>query len=102
MFIIGALLADVSLRAVLGGLDVYYMSLIKLVAAPLACFEALKFAGADRTLRYVCVLLVAMPTASMIGIFAERYDGDKATASRAAFLTTVLSLVTIPLILNNI
>lgn len=102
MFIIGALLADVSLREVLGGLDVYFMSLIKLVAAPLLCFGALKLIGADPTLAYVCVLLVAMPTASMIGIFAERYDGDKATASRAAFLTTVLSVVTIPLILNNI
>lgn len=99
MFIIGALLADVRLREVLTGWDVYYMSMWKLILAPLMCFGALRLASVDQTITYLCVLLVAMPTASMVGILAERYNADKAAASRSAFITTVLSLVTVPLLL---
>lgn len=102
MFIIGALLADVALKDVLRGWDVYYMSVLKLIIAPLLCYGGLRLIGADQTVTYLCVLLVAMPTASMVGILAERYNADKAAASRSAFITTVLSVVTIPLLLAHL
>lgn len=102
MFIIGALLADVRLNEVLTGWDVYYMSVWKLILAPLMCYGVMRLMGTDQTITYLCVLLVAMPTASMVGILAERYNADKAAASRSAFITTVLSVVTIPLLLAHL
>ncbi|CUH96600.1 putative membrane protein [Propionispora sp. 2/2-37] len=102
MFIIGAMLADINLEDVFKGFDVYYLSLIKLIIAPIFSFAILDLIDADKTLTYLCVILVAMPTASLIGVFAEKYNGDKSTASRCAFLTTVLSIITIPGILSII
>jgi predicted permease len=40
-----------------------------------------------------------MPVAVTCGIIAERYDGDTALASRAIFTSTLLSLLTLPLVL---
>ena len=100
MFIIGSMLADVHPRDIFRGLDVYYVAIIKLIIAPLLCLLAFKALHVDRTLTGVCVALIAMPTASIIGVFAERYNSNAATASRCAFLTTILSLLTLPLILS--
>lgn len=102
MFIIGSMLADVKPRDIFLGFDVYYLSVIKLIVAPVVCYVGLRAAHADHLLTAVCVVLIAMPTASIIGVFAERYEADPDTASRCAFLTTVLSLLTLPCILSRI
>lgn len=102
MFIIGAMLADVELRDVLASLDVYYLSIVKLLVAPILCLLLLRLWGADPLLTGVCVVLVAMPTATLVGVLAEKYDGDRSLASRCAFLTTVFSLLSIPAVMHGI
>lgn len=99
MFIIGAMLADVKLKEVFKGLDVYYMNFIKLIAAPMLVYFILKLLGTSNIVLCICVILVAMPTGSLVGVFAERYNGNKAVASKCVFLTTVLSMITIPAIM---
>lgn len=98
MFVIGSMLADAKIRDVFTGLDIYYLSLIKLIVAPLLCYVLIRCFIDDPTLLKILVLLVAMPTASLVGIFAEKYDGNRQAASLCAFITTVLSMITIPFI----
>lgn len=100
MFIIGAMLADVSVKDVFKDLTIYYVNFIKLIAAPILIYFVLKFLDADKTLLYICVILVSMPTASLIGVLAERYNVNKAIASKCAFLTTIMSLFTIPAVMS--
>lgn len=102
MLIIGAMLADVKLKDVFKGFDVYYLNFVKLIVAPLLVCAMLKILGSDKTLLEICVILVSMPTASLIGVFAEKYNSDKVTASKCVFLTTVLSIVTIPIVVSVI
>ncbi|MBX4265009.1 AEC family transporter [Clostridium estertheticum] len=102
MFIVGSMLADVKLKDVFKGLDIYYVNFIKLIVAPLLTYFVLNLLGANKTLLYICVILVAMPTASLIAVLAEKYNGDKVTASKCAFLTTILSIITIPVIMSII
>ncbi len=102
MFIIGSMLADVHPKEVFSGADVYYLSFIKLIVAPLSCYAALcKFVD-DPVVLHLLVLMVAMPTATLVGIFAEKYDSNRNTASRCAFITTALSMITIPAIIAAI
>lgn len=100
MFIVGSMLADVKLKDVFNGFDIYYLNFVKLIVAPLIVFLLLRFLKADKTLLYICVIMVAMPSASLIGVFSEKYNGDKLAASKCAFLTTILSIITIPLIMS--
>lgn len=98
MFVIGSMLADAKVQDVFAGLDIYYLSLIKLIVAPLLCYLLISRFIADQTLLKILVILVAMPTATLVGIFAEKYDGNRHAASLCVFITTALSMITIPVI----
>ncbi|OOM07474.1 AEC family transporter [Clostridium saccharobutylicum] len=100
MFIVGSMLADVELKDVFKGFDIYYLNFVKLIVAPIIVFILLRLLKVDETLLCICVIMVAMPSASLIGVFSEKYNGDKLTASKCAFLTTILSIITIPVIMS--
>lgn len=102
MFIIGSMLANVHPRDIFRGLDVYFLSVMRLIVAPLLTYLGLRYAGVEPLLLDVCVVLIAMPTASIVGVFAERYNSNRALASRCAFLTTILSLFTLPIVLAHL
>ena len=46
----------------------------------------------------VCMVMIATPVASMTAMLAQQYDGDYELASRSVALTTILSVVTMPLV----
>lgn len=100
MIIVGAMLADVKLKDVFRGFNIYYFNFIKLILAPALAFIVLMLLNADKTILRICVILVAMPTASLLGVFADQYNGDKVTASKSVFLATVFSIITIPAIIS--
>lgn len=99
MLIVGANLASCDFKKLLKGLDIYYISVIRLIVLPLLAFGALKLLGFSDMLLSICVLLVAMPVAAATAIFAEMYEEDAIFASRIVALSTLASIVTIPLIM---
>ena len=46
----------------------------------------------------VCMVMLATPVASMTAMLAQQYDGDYALASKGVALTTILSVVTMPVV----
>ena len=103
MLIIGSLIADVKLKELFSGWELYYVTLIRLIILPLIVLFVLKLAGIDDiVLLGACVTTAAMPAAANTAVFAERYNGDSTFASRAVAFTTILSMVTIPAIISLI
>ncbi len=100
MFIIGAMLADIRIKEAFKGLDVFYLSLVKLILAPILSYLLLLPLIDDKTVLTVAVIMVAMPTGSLCGVFAEKFNRNKSLASRCTFLTTIFSVVTIPVIIT--
>jgi hypothetical protein len=49
--------------------------------------------------QHTCIIAAAMPAAANTVIFAERYDGDSELASRVVGISTVFSILTIPIIM---
>lgn len=99
MIIVGARLANTRVREVLADSAVYSITLIRLILLPLAVFFLLRLTPLDPIAMGVCVLAVAMPAAANTTIFAEKYNSNPEFASRCVFVTTILSIVTIPLIM---
>ena len=99
MLVIGAILAETNLKDIFTGFEVYYGTVLRLVVMPLIAILALTLIGIDRELLRVCVVLVAMPAAANTVIFAEKYEANSLLASRCVALSTILSIVTIPLIM---
>lgn len=98
MLIVGSFLAQSSLKTVLGDKKLYVLSAARLLLMPVCLLFALKPFIADSVMLGVMVYLAAMPAAAVTVIFAEQYNSDTAAASRAVFVTMILSLVTIPVI----
>ena len=46
----------------------------------------------------VFMIMLATPAGAMTAMLAQEYDGDYALASKAVALTTVLSVITIPMV----
>lgn len=97
MLVIGSILASaehVNLRDRI----IWRYTLARLVLIPLAVYVVLALLHVDRTLIGVAVLSSGMPAGSTTAILAARYDGDAPFASCLIFVSTLMSMVTLPLL----
>lgn len=99
MIVIGSMLAERNVKEIFMDASLYYGAFVRLVLIPFLIFIILKFIGTDKLIMQICVVLEAMPAAVITAIIAEKYDGDAVYASQSVFVTTVLSLITIPIII---
>jgi len=81
---------------------VYYVSALRLIAAPLLTLAIMKLLNADHLLTEIAVTIEAMPAAVIGTVLANKFGGDTKLASRCVFISTIISMVTIPLIVMNI
>jgi hypothetical protein len=98
MIVVGAMLATLPVRKLAGDWRVFAVSLLRLIVLPVLAFIILAPIISDRLLLGVAVLLIAMPVAANSVLLSEEYEVDATLASQGVFLSTVLSLITLPLI----
>lgn len=98
MFFIGCLLAEVSFKETLNTSSAYAITLFKMVLLPLGIMYLTKYLSIDNFTRLIIVLQTGMPTAIISSVLSYRYDGDSHYATRTIFVTTLFSLITIPLL----
>lgn len=96
MIVIGGILSDVKWNEFLDK-DALRYSFIRLVLLPLALLLILEFFHLQEASIQVCVLLTGMPAASTTAMLAQSYDRNPQFASKIVFVSTVLSLVTLPI-----
>jgi len=101
MIIIGCILSDCSIKEIFDASALYF-SAIRLVVFPLIVFVVLKLIHIDDVLLGVSVIMSGMPAGSTTAILADKYDGDGHYASKAVFVSTLLSILTVPLLCSLI
>jgi len=99
MLVLGAMLSKSSNFAeVFADFRLYVLGFFRLLVAPIAVFFAIRpFVGDSLTLT-VLTLLTGMPAAAVLAILAKNMGSDAETSSKAVFLTTMLSMLTLPLL----
>lgn len=97
MVLVGAILADTRLRELFDP-AVFVLTAIRQLLLPGLLLLALKLLHTETVMTGVSVILTAMPVGSTTAILAKKYGADDRFASRSVFLSTVLSLLTVPLI----
>lgn len=98
LLITGSLIATGSLREMFGRARLYAVAALRLVVLPLLVCGALKVCGLSEFLIVFGTVMSAMPSASVITMLGELYGIDPPSASRTVGLTSVLCVVTLPLI----
>lgn len=97
MFIIGYKLGKMEIKDVLGDRTAYIVSAFRLLTLPAIVVLALWVFGVEMTvLTKVIAMEIAMPVATCTVIFVEQYRGNTRFASKCVLLSTLMSVVTIP------
>ena len=97
MVVIGAQMAAVDLAAILRQGKLFAASALRLVVLPLLTALILLPFGLDPLLYCTMVILSGAPSAGLTSMFAQRFGQDTATAAQLVSLSTLLSVVTLPL-----
>ena len=98
MFCIGSTLASMSPKNIFNDWRVYLFSVVKQVLLPLLLLPVLRLVISSDYLRGILYVLILTPVANSSVLFATQYGFDEKLAAKGVFITTILSMVTIPLL----
>lgn len=102
MIIIGSILSNVKIRKHLRDWTIYYGITTKLIIIPIIIYFISLLVGDTSKAVNTVIIMTAMPASAMTSIFAESFDKEKEFAAFLVSATTLLSLITIPLLLKII
>lgn len=100
MLLMGALIANMDLKKSLLYLKnktMWVVTCVRLLIIPLLLFPLI-FSTLPFPLLATAVLVSGMPAASTIALYAQKFGGDKNYAAMGAVWTTLLSVLTIPVL----
>ena len=101
MFVIGAQLSFIKLASVFTDKDVIVSSLLRLFVVPFMVLFTLYLLPIemDRVLILACLIPAAAPSAAGVALFATRHDRNALLATRTIALSTLLSIISLPVII---
>lgn len=108
LLIIGYSISQIPARHMAGGRKVFLMAPFRLMILPLLVFGAFQAINLipgvhfNETSIAINTLLIAMPVASFGTIFCLKYGKDETVMAQGTFLTTLLALITIPIMASII
>lgn len=100
MIIVGVMLEGIDFKMALSGKFVYVLSFVRLIAVPVVTFLVVRAFGAPILIADILVILESMPAPSNAAAFCVEYGSDEVLAVKSIFVTTVFSMITIPIVLN--
>ena len=100
MLLIGATLAQVSLKEVIRLKQIYLVTALRLLIIPAFVLLFLLFPSIPKISVYVVFVINAMPSAAITGILAMKYNNDEKLASSIVAFSTLISIITLFLITN--
>ena len=100
MMLIGASLGTVSLREIFTDKRTYLVSLLRLIVMPLIIALIARLVVREPMFRNLIIVFAVMPSAAVSPIFAAEYGGEPLLASKSVFMSTLFSLITVPILLS--
>lgn len=97
MLCIGVYMSQLKIRQALGDKQLYLACLLRLLVVPAAVFGILLLFRPSETAFVACIIQVSAPAAGMTAIFASKFGQDTALAAKTVAVTTLLSIITMPL-----
>lgn len=96
--LIGSIIATISVHSLFDKAVLRY-TFIRLLFIPMTVLFVSKLIGLDETLIGVFTIMASMPAGTTTALLAADYDLDEEYASKIVFVTTALSIITVPIIM---
>lgn len=98
MMIIGATLAVYQLKDIFSDMKVYLFTLFIDVVVPMIFYPLISFFIKDVMIQGITLIILAMPVANGAVLFAKTYGQDEFLAAKTVFISTMMAILTIPLL----
>ncbi len=95
MLLIGVVLADMDYRQILRS-DIWAFTFVRLVLVPALVLAGCALLRAPYIVTATCTLMSGMPAASLTAVLAARYRGDSELGALLVAVSTIMSILTIP------
>ena len=100
LLIIGSSMSNLPLRALMGNTTVYATTLFRLVLLPIGVYWLGLLLGFSPFVVNINTVVIAMPVATYGTLHCLKYQKDTMLITEVTFITTLLSMVTIPLLVS--
>ena len=100
LLIIGSSMSQLPLRSMLGDRTVYVTTLLRLAILPVGVHFLMRLLGFAPLVVNINTLVIAMPVATYGTILCLKYGKDTTMITEVTFVTTLASIITIPLIVT--
>ena len=98
LMIIGSSMAKLPLKEIVGSPKVYAASVLRLAVVPLCIYSLFKLCGVPSLINNINTVVIAMPVASFGTMYCLKFGRDPKLMTEMTFITTLGSIITIPLI----
>ena len=102
LLIVGSSMSHLSPRAMLGNGTVYATTLFRLAILPIAIYYLCRALGFSEFVVNINTIVIAMPVATYGTILCLRHGKDTTLITEVTFITTLLAMLTIPLLVTYI
>lgn len=99
MIVIGAQMSKTPILEIWKNKLNYQVSFWRLLVVPLIMLAGLVFLPIERDLLIACIIPACAPTAAATALFATRYRQNVLLATHTIAITTILSIITMPLMI---
>lgn len=100
MIVLGVYLAQTELSSLVTTPRLYLLSGARLILIPLATLAVFRFLPAPNAIKLTLLIAAAAPVGANAAVYAQLYDRDYPYACKAVAQSTVLSVVTLPLVVT--
>ena len=102
LLIIGSSMSQLPLRSLLGNRTIYLTTLLRLALLPIGIHYLFTLLGFDPFVVGINTVVIAMPVATYGTSLCLRHGKDTTLITEVTFITTLLSMITIPLLVTYI
>lgn len=99
MIFLGTYIANSDLKEMFKIKENYLVMLLKLVVLPLCMLGIFKLFGISGSLLTACIISASVPSATNTVMFAAKYGKNTSTASETVALSSVVSVLTMPVMI---
>ena len=98
MLVLGTYLAKVKFSTLFTKRGLYTVSAARLFLIPAASALVLFVLPIDSTIKYTLLIAASCPVGANVAVYAQLYDKDYAYASQTVVMSTLLSMLSLPLV----
>lgn len=102
LLVIGSSLADVPFAQLWRKPSLFAVSVLRLIAVPLGIYVLTMYIGLDATTNSINAVLTAMPVSTYGTMFCYKFHRDEALMTEGTCLSTLLSIVSVPIVVSLI